>query len=127
MSVIWGSTKEAENTIFDTGILKNCHSAASRLRGHATKTCDEIKGSLRGILPGAFQSFCRAVAEWSDADSIGAHYAYNNNLFCTLDVAAGEGRLGDLAILDAVNREWLSSNFGIRFGSIADLAKEVSR
>jgi hypothetical protein len=69
----------------------------------------------------------RAVAEWSDADSIGAHYAYDNNLFCTLDVAAGEGRRGDPAILDANNREWLSSNFGIKFGSITDLAKEVSR
>ena len=69
----------------------------------------------------------RAVAEWSDADSIGAHYAYNNHLFCTLDVAAGEGRRGDPAILDADNREWLSSNFGIKFGSITDLAKEVSR
>jgi hypothetical protein len=65
----------------------------------------------------------RAVAEWSDADSIGAHYAYDNNLFCTLDVAAAEGRRGDPAILDADNREWLSSNFGIRFGSITDLAK----
>jgi len=60
-------------------------------------------------------------------DSIGAHYACNNHLFCTLDVAAGEGRRGDPAILDADNREWLSSNFGIKFGSITDLAKEVSR
>jgi hypothetical protein len=68
----------------------------------------------------------RAVAEWSDADSVGAHYAYDNNLFCTLDVAAGEGRRGDPAIFDTDNREWLSSNFGIKFGSITDLAKEVS-
>jgi len=67
----------------------------------------------------------RAVAEWSDADSIGAHYAYGNDLFCTLDVAAGEGRRGDPAIFDADNRQWLSSNFGIRFASLVDLATLV--
>lgn len=65
----------------------------------------------------------RAVAEWSDADSIGAHYGYGNDLFCTLDVAAGEGRRGDAAILDADNRQWLSSNFGVRFASLNDLAR----
>jgi hypothetical protein len=67
----------------------------------------------------------RAVAEWSDADSIGAHYGYGNDLFCTLDVAAGEGRRGDAAILDADNRQWLSSNFGVRFASLNDLARSV--
>src|SRR5258707_15467978 len=51
----------------------------------------------------------RAVAEWSDADSIGAHYGYGNDLLCTLDVAAGEGRRGDAAILDADNRFFFSS------------------
>jgi hypothetical protein len=64
----------------------------------------------------------RAVAEWSDAESIGAHYAYGNDLFCTLDVAAGETRRGDAAILDANSRSWLSSEFGIRFASLGDLA-----
>jgi hypothetical protein len=67
----------------------------------------------------------RAIAEWSDADSIGAHYGYANDLFCTLDVAAGEGRRGDAAVLDANNREWLSSNFGIKFGTLRDLATLV--
>ena len=69
----------------------------------------------------------RAVAEWADADSIGAHYAYRNEIFCTLDMAAGEGARGDAAILDDGNREWLSSTFGIRFASLKDLAKEVAR
>lgn len=64
----------------------------------------------------------RAIAEWSDADSIGAHYGYGNDLFCTLDVAAGEGRRGDPAILDAENRKWLSLEFGIRFASLRDVA-----
>jgi hypothetical protein len=67
----------------------------------------------------------RAVAEWSDADSIGAHYGYSNDLFCTLDVAAGETRRGDAAVLDAENRQWLSSTFGISFASLADVAALV--
>ena len=41
----------------------------------------------------------RAVAEWSDAESIGAHYAYGNDLFCTLDVAAPITRHGDALVL----------------------------
>jgi hypothetical protein len=64
----------------------------------------------------------RAVAEWSDADSVAAHYGYGNDLFCTVDVAAGEGRRGDAAILDVENRRWLSSNYSIKFGSLSDLA-----
>jgi hypothetical protein len=64
----------------------------------------------------------RAVAEWSDADSNAAHYGYGNDLFCTQDMAAGEASRGDAAILDADNRQWLSSNFGVRFGSLGDLA-----
>ncbi|WP_139017367.1 hypothetical protein [Bradyrhizobium sp. STM 3809] len=67
----------------------------------------------------------RAVAEWSDADSIGAHYGYGNDLFCTLDIAAGEGRRGDAAILDAENRAWLVSEFGIKFVSLSELAALV--
>jgi hypothetical protein len=64
----------------------------------------------------------RAIAEWSDADSIAAHYGYGNDLFCTQDVAAGEASRGDPAVLDADNRQWLSSNYGIKFGSLSDLA-----
>jgi hypothetical protein len=69
----------------------------------------------------------RAVAEWSDADSVGAHYAYGNDLFCTLDVAAGEGKRGQSAILDATNRQWLSSDFGIKFVSLHELATIVQQ
>ena len=64
----------------------------------------------------------RAIAEWSDADSVGAHYAYGNDLFCTLDVAAGEAKRGQSATLDAVNRRWLLSDFGIKFVSLHELA-----
>jgi ribosomal protein L30 len=67
----------------------------------------------------------RAIAEWSDADSIAAHYAYNNDVFCTLDVAAGEAARGDPAVLDAANRAWLSSTYGI--STVKDVAKQITR
>ena len=79
-----------------------------------------VLGTARDI--GEKREVARAIAEWSDADSIGAHYAYANDLFCTFDEAAAEGRRGDAAVLDAENRQWLSSNFGIRFASRGDLA-----
>ena len=67
----------------------------------------------------------RAVAEWADADSIAAHYAYGNDFFCTLDVAKAETRRGDPAVFDAENRAWLTKNFGIQFVTLAQLAKMV--
>jgi hypothetical protein len=69
----------------------------------------------------------RAVAEWSDADSIAAHYGYKNDIFCTLDLATAEGKRGDAAILDAESRAWLSSKFGIKFATLGDLATLFQR
>jgi hypothetical protein len=53
----------------------------------------------------------RAIAEWSDGDSIAAHYGYGNDIFCSGD----EARLGHTSILDATNRAWLMTEFGNRF------------
>jgi len=53
----------------------------------------------------------RAIAEWSDGDSIAAHYGYGNDIFCPGD----EARLGHTSILDATNRAWLMTEFGNRF------------
>ncbi len=68
----------------------------------------------------------RAVAEWADADSIAAHYAYRNDFFCTLDSAKAETKRGDPAISDADNRAWLSENFGIRFVTLIRLAELIN-
>lgn len=35
--------------------------------------------------------FAKAVAEWADGDSIAAHYAYGNKIFCTEDRAKSAG------------------------------------
>ena len=60
----------------------------------------------------------RAIAEWSDGDSIAAHYGYGNDIFCTGDKA----RPGRPSILDAANRAWLMTEFGVRFCTIRELA-----
>jgi hypothetical protein len=60
----------------------------------------------------------RAIAEWSDGDSIAAHYGYRNDFFCTGD----EARLGHASVLDAASRAWLMANFGVRFCTIRELA-----
>jgi Protein of unknown function (DUF2934) len=67
----------------------------------------------------------RAVAEWADADSIAAHYAYGNDFFCTLDAAKAETNRGDPAVFDAENRAWLTENFGIQFVTLAQLAELI--
>jgi hypothetical protein len=67
----------------------------------------------------------RAVAEWADADSIAAHYAYGNDVFCTLDFAKAETKRGEPAVFDPANRAWLTENFGIQFVTLAQLADMV--
>lgn len=69
----------------------------------------------------------RAIAEWADADSVAAHYAYGNDYFCTADAAKGEGKRGDAAIFDANNRKWLTQEFGVQFITLQDLAQRLRK
>jgi hypothetical protein len=64
------------------------------------------------------RELARAIAEWSDGDSIAAHYGYGNDIFCTGD----EARPGHTSIFDAANRAWLITEFGVRFCTICELA-----
>lgn len=68
------------------------------------------------------QEVARAIAEWADGDSIAAHYAYQNDVFCTLDHALAEERRGEPAIFAATNKAWLTSELGIKFATIVELA-----
>ncbi len=67
----------------------------------------------------------RAIAEWSDGDSVAAHYGYDNDFFCTLDAGKAENKRGDPAILDSNNRAWLSESYGFQFVSIRALAEKL--
>ena len=80
---------------------------------------------LQGLRRASTQSECKrvakVVAEWADGDSIAAHYGFGIDLFCSEDFGkAGNGN----SILGCDNRQWLSECFGIRFVSLAELAKQ---
>lgn len=63
-----------------------------------------------------------AIREWADGDSVAAHYGFGMKLFCSEDFRKnGAGR----SVLDHDNRQWLSTNFGIEFVTLAELAQRV--
>jgi hypothetical protein len=64
------------------------------------------------------KAFARAVAEWADGDSVAAHVAYNNDIFCTEDRGKSSG---NASIFDTSNRQWLELTYGVKFDSVRDL------
>lgn len=63
-----------------------------------------------------------AIREWADGDSVAAHYGFGMKLFCSEDFRKnGAGR----SVLDHDNRQWFSTNFGIEFVTLAELARRV--
>lgn len=64
-----------------------------------------------------------AIREWADGDSVAAHYGFGMELFCSEDFRNnGAGR----SVLDHDNRQWLNTNFGIEFVTLAELAQRVN-
>ena len=64
-----------------------------------------------------------AIREWADGDSVAAHYGFGMKLFCSEDFRKnGASR----SVLDHDNRQWLSTNFGIEFVTLAELARRVT-
>lgn len=78
-------------------------------------------GAKTGRKPNALgeKEFARAVAEWADGDSVAAHVAYCNDIFCTED--QGKTAKGG-SILDANNRSWLTLAYKVKFATISELA-----
>lgn len=65
------------------------------------------------------EAVAKAIAEWADADSVAAHYAYGGDYFCTRDVASAAGAG---TALHPDQRKMLVSRFGIQFVSPEELA-----
>jgi hypothetical protein len=62
----------------------------------------------------------KATREWADGDSVAAHYGFGIDQFCSEDFGkSASGR----SVLDCNNRKWLSEEFGIRFVTLAELAR----
>lgn len=75
------------------------------------------------LTPEERKTLARLVAEWADGDAIAAHFGYANDVFCTEDF--GRAAKGG-SVLDSDNRKWLSDAYGIRFVTLAELAKMVA-
>ena len=84
----------------------------------------EVGGSGKG---GFRKKVSGLLSEWSDVLVVGAHYAYGNDIFCTLDGGIAETRRGEPAVLDANNRAWLTEEFGIQFSTLSELAQRLSK
>jgi hypothetical protein len=71
----------------------------------------------------ATAAVAKAAAEWADADTVAAHYAYGNDYLCVRDV--GETAGAD-SVLSAESRAWLASKYAIRFLSAHELAAVIA-
>ena len=68
------------------------------------------------------KEFARAVAEWADGDSVAAHVAYKNAIFCTEDRGKSAG---GSSILDEDNRLWLSQTYDVEFATVEELTRRI--
>jgi hypothetical protein len=75
-----------------------------------------------GLKGASLKEVRSAIAEWSDGDSIGAHYGFGIRLFCTQD----EGKNSGKSVLDSDNRQWLTEGYGIEFVTLTELARLVT-
>ena len=62
------------------------------------------------------------IAEWCDLDILASHYAYGNDVFCTLDSANGTGISG---ILHPAQRQTLVTKFGLNILSPEELVSHM--
>ena len=65
--------------------------------------------------------FAKACAEWADGELVASHIAYRNDILCTNDRARAAG----ISIFDSNNREWLKSEFGIKFATLEELLRSL--
>jgi hypothetical protein len=77
---------------------------------------DGIAGS---IAVADANAIAKAAVEWSDADTVAAHYAYGNDYICVRDVAAGDGVD---ALFSAASRASLASKYDVVFVTPRQLA-----
>lgn len=59
-----------------------------------------------------------AVAEWADGDALSAHFAYQNDYFCTDDRGRSSG---SRSVLSIRNRRWLHDRVEVRVASPEEL------
>ncbi|ACH84608.1 MULTISPECIES: hypothetical protein [Acidithiobacillus] len=65
----------------------------------------------------------KAIAEWSDGDSIASHIGYGIDLFCSEDF--GKNTSGP-SVMNPDNRGWLSETYGVVFITLSELAEKLA-
>lgn len=99
---------------------------AIELRGVGGAVLNAVKQSARqGVRASSAEQeseFARAIAEWADGDSVAAHIAYKNELFCTEDKG---NSAGGKSIFDQSHRLWLEETYGTKFATIDELARTI--
>jgi hypothetical protein len=65
----------------------------------------------------------KVIGEWADGDSVASHLGFGIEQFCSDDY--GRSAAGP-SVLDRLHRKWLSEEFGIRFVTLAELAKSMT-
>ncbi len=95
-------------------------SAAMWERGVGKQAFDDA-GGWQGINDGQLyeNKFAKACAEWADGELVAAHIGYRNDYLCTEDHGISAGT----SIFDMSNRAWLEADYGVRFATLADVAK----
>ncbi len=89
----------------------------ARRRANRPATWFELLNDDRYFNDDERKELAAAVGEWVDGDNVAAHVAYNNDIFCTEDVA-GKGRP---SIMNTDNRAWLFSTYGVQFATAIEL------
>jgi hypothetical protein len=94
-------------------------SARIEARGVGKAAFDAAGGwNTQAGVPYNEKVLAKACAEWADGELVASHIAYRNEILCTNDQARAAG----VSIFDSNNRVWLTSEFGVKFATLEELA-----
>jgi hypothetical protein len=79
-----------------------------------------LRGLQRAQGPDERRQVQKAIGEWADGDSIASHVGYGIHLFCTEDRGKSTG--GTASVFDETNRAWLTTDWGVLFVTLDELA-----
>jgi len=114
-------TLEIMNRGFGQAVARDIGVRFSERRESTTEPELWHQGLGRARNPAEKKKVAKAIREWADGDSVGAHYGFGIQLFCTNDFG-GAGP----SVLDHNNRKWLNEEFGIEFVTLIELAQKVT-
>jgi hypothetical protein len=113
-------SRQLESRGFGIVAAKNVGHAINKRLGKPTDPWFENLSQVAD--PNQRADVARAVAEWSDGDTVAAHYAYGNDLLCTEDLAGNGERM---SVFDQKTRKWLSASYGVEICTVKEVAARL--